>query len=71
VVPPETLGRFTGSAARRGLEEHDAAGITAKLLGRIGTRPIFVASTLITAGGVYAAPPCPPLDGLNRTTAAR
>jgi MFS family permease len=29
------------------------AGVTPKLLGRIGTRPIFVAATLIASGGVF------------------
>jgi EmrB/QacA subfamily drug resistance transporter len=30
-----------------------AAGITPKLLGRIGTHPIFVAATLLASGGVF------------------
>jgi EmrB/QacA subfamily drug resistance transporter len=30
-----------------------AAGITPKLLGRIGTRPVFAAGTLIAAGGIW------------------
>jgi predicted MFS family arabinose efflux permease len=30
-----------------------AAGITSKLLGRIGTRPIFIGATLLAAAGIY------------------
>ena len=36
-----------------------AAGIAPKLLGRIGTRPIFVAGTLVAAGGRLLALPGP------------
>jgi EmrB/QacA subfamily drug resistance transporter len=30
-----------------------SAGLTPKLLGRVGTRPVFVAGTLVAGGGVY------------------